>query len=61
MDRHPDPTLVDDDTAEATALAEAVARARADNRAVSHAEMRAWLLRIASGDADAPPPTPRTM
>ena len=48
MDRHPDPTRVDDDTAGA------VARPRADNRAVSHTETRAWLLRTASGDADAP-------
>jgi hypothetical protein len=48
-----------DDTAEADALALAVARARADDRSVPHDEMRAWLLRLAAGEFDAPPPVPR--
>ena len=52
-------TLADDETAEAAALADAVTRARMDKRSVSHAEMRAWLLRIANGEPTAPPPTPR--
>jgi predicted transcriptional regulator len=51
--------VVDDEAAEAAALAAAVAEARADPRAVPHEEMRAWLLRIAAGELDAPPPEPR--
>ena len=47
---------LDDDEAETAALAEAVAEARADRRAVPHAEMRAWLLEIVAGNFDAPPP-----
>ncbi|MCC6717573.1 MAG: hypothetical protein IT555_06790 [Acetobacteraceae bacterium] len=56
---HPEPVPVDDDTAEAAALAAAVALARADDRSVSHAAMRHWLLRVADGEVDAPPPVPR--
>ncbi|MFA6020989.1 MAG: hypothetical protein WC722_12065 [Rhodospirillales bacterium] len=42
--------------AETKALAEAVASARADQRGVPHAEMRDWLLKVASGDFKAEPP-----
>jgi len=51
--------LVDDDEAEAHALAAAVAVAEADPRRMSHEEVRAWLLRLANGEFDAPPPEPR--
>ena len=50
---------IDDDVAETAALAEAVAASRADRRAVTHDEMRAWLLEIAAGNFDALPPEPR--
>jgi hypothetical protein len=50
---------IDDDTAESAALAVAVAEARADRRGIPHAEMQAWLLRVAAGELDAPPPEPR--
>jgi hypothetical protein len=49
----------DDDAAEAAALLTAVARSRANARGVPHEEMRAWLLKIAAGEFDAPPPVPR--
>ena len=53
--------LVDGDEAEAEAraLAAAVAVAEADPRRVPHEEVRAWLLRLANGEFDAPPPEPR--
>jgi hypothetical protein len=57
-DTLPAPAL-DDEAAETAALVAAVAEARADPRAVPHDEMRAWLLRIAAGELDAPPPEPR--
>lgn len=50
--------LIDDDAAEARALAAAVAAAEADPRRVPHEAVRAWLLRLAAGEFDAPPPTP---
>jgi len=52
--------LVDDDEAEAEAraLAAAVAVAEADPWRVPHAEVRAWLLRLANGEFDASPPEP---
>ncbi|HWK45024.1 MAG TPA: CopG family transcriptional regulator [Stellaceae bacterium] len=50
---------IDDDEAELAALAVAVAEARADSRSVPHSEVRAWLLEIAAGNFDAPPPIPR--
>lgn len=53
------PNLTDDAAAEAEALAAAVALARTDAASVGHADMRAWLLRIAAGETDAPPPVPR--
>jgi Fe-S-cluster formation regulator IscX/YfhJ len=52
---------LDDDAAEALALAAAVAEARADPRGVPHAEMREWLLRIAAGDFAAKAPEPRLL
>lgn len=53
--------LVEDDEAEAEAraLAAAVAESDADPRTVPHAEARVWLLRLAQGEFDAPPPEPR--
>lgn len=55
------PDFDDDEAAELTALAAAVEEARADPRGVPHAEMRAWLLEIAAGNFDAPPPEPRLL
>lgn len=52
---------IDDEAAETAALAAAVAASRADRRAVPHDEMRAWLLEIAAGNFDAPPPEPRLL
>ncbi|WP_216851074.1 hypothetical protein [Acidisphaera sp. L21] len=49
----------DEDQLEAEALARAVAEAEADPRRVPHEEVREWLLRLAAGDIDAPPPEPR--
>jgi hypothetical protein len=51
--------LIEDDEAEARALAAAVAVAEADPRRVPHEEVRAWLLRLANGEFNAPPPVPR--
>jgi len=50
---------IDDDDAEVAALADAVAKARSHRRGVSHEEMSAWLLRVAAGEFDAPPPVAR--
>jgi hypothetical protein len=47
------------DAAEAQALAAAIAESESDRRAAPHDEVRAWLLRIANGEFDAPPPEPR--
>jgi hypothetical protein len=47
--------------AERRALAAAVAAAEADPRGVPHAEMQAWLRRLAAGEHDAPPPKPRAL
>jgi len=52
----PDP---DDDADEIAALSAAIAEARADPRSVPHEEMRAWLLELAAGNFDAPPPEAR--
>lgn len=55
-------TLLHDDETEAEAralAAAAVAIAEADPRRVPHDEVRAWLLRLAHGEFDAPPPEPR--
>jgi hypothetical protein len=51
--------LMDEDATEAEALAAAIAESDADPRNASHEDVRAWLLRIANGELDAPPPTPR--
>lgn len=52
------PLPVEDEEAERQALSAAVAEARADLRGVPHEEVRAWLLRLAAGEFDAPPPEP---
>ena len=55
----PFPLIEDDEAAaEARALAAAVAVAEAEPRRVPHDEVRAWLLLLASGELDAPPPQP---
>jgi hypothetical protein len=51
--------LIEDDEAEAHALSALIAEADADPRTASHAEVRAWLPRLAQGEFDAPPPEPR--
>lgn len=53
--------LLDDEdeaAAEARALAAAIAESDADPRTVSHERVRLWLLRLANGEFDAPPPEP---
>lgn len=48
---------LDDDAAELAALTAAVAEAEADPRPlIPHDKVRAWLLEIAAGNFDAPPP-----
>ncbi len=44
---------------EARALAAAIAESDADPRTVPHEAVRAWLLRLAEGEFNAPPPEPR--
>jgi hypothetical protein len=52
--------IEDDDTdAESRALAAAIAESDADPQTVPHEKVRAWLLRLAQGEFDAPPPVPR--
>ena len=53
--------LDDDEAAELAALEAAIAKADANPRSVPHAEVRAWLLRLAEGDFDAPWPTARLL
>lgn len=50
---------IDDDAAELAALTAAVAESDADPRIISHEKMCAWLLELAAGDFDAPPPLSR--
>ena len=50
--------LAEDSEAEAVALATAIAQSDADPRMVPHAKVRAWLLRVAAGEFDLPPPPP---
>jgi len=50
---------LDDAAAELAALAAAVAESDADPRVIPHSEMRAWLLELAAGNFDAPPPIAR--
>ena len=53
------PTVDDDeDAAETKALAGAVAASDSDPRTADHDQVRQWLLRIANGEFDAPPPEP---
>ena len=57
---HPAPLIEDDEAdAEAQALAAAIAESDADPRTAPHGEVRAWLLRLAQGEFNAPPPEPR--
>lgn len=51
--------LIEDDEAEARALAAAIVESDADPRTVPHEDVRAWLLRLAEGEFDAPPPEAR--
>lgn len=52
----PEP-MEDEEAAETAALIAAVEEARADPRPnIPHERVRAWLLRIAAGEFDAPPP-----
>ncbi len=54
------PKMTDDEIeAETRALAAAVAESDADPRRVPHQDVREWLLRLANGEFDAPPPEPR--
>jgi hypothetical protein len=56
----PVPLIEDDeDAAEARALAAAAVESDADPRTAPHDEVRVWLLRIANGEFDVPPPEPR--
>ena len=48
----------DEPDPETLALAAAVAAAEADPRRVPHEAVRAWLLRLANGELEAPPPNP---
>lgn len=51
--------LDDEETAaEARVLAAAIAEADADPRTVPHERVRPWLLRLAAGEFNAPPPEP---
>jgi hypothetical protein len=53
--------LIEDDeaAAETRALAAAIADSDADPRTVPHDEVRVWLMRLAKGEFEAPPPEPR--
>ncbi len=55
----PLPRVDDEAAAEARALAAALAKSDADPRTIPHEEVRAWLLRLANGEFQAPPPEPR--
>ena len=54
-------SLDDEEAAELAALEAAIAKADADPRRIPHEEVRAWLLRLAEGDFDAPRPTARLL
>lgn len=49
----------DEAEADTRALAAAIGESDLDPRTATHAEVRAWLLRLAEGEFDAPPPEPR--
>jgi hypothetical protein len=51
--------LMDEDATQAEALVTAIAESDADPRNAPHEDVRAWLLRIANGEFDAPPPKSR--
>jgi hypothetical protein len=51
----------DDEAVELAALSVAVENARVNKRGIPHEEMRVWLLEIAAGDFDAPPPVARDL
>jgi len=51
----------DEEAAELALLKAAVEEALADPRGVPHEEVRAWLLELASGNFDAPPPVARLL
>jgi Fe-S-cluster formation regulator IscX/YfhJ len=51
--------LIEEDEAEARALAAAIAESDVDPRTVPHEEVRTWLLRLAEGEFHVPPPQPR--
>jgi len=53
---HPAAQIDDELEAERQLLEAAVAEAEADQRYVSHEDMRAWLLQLAQGNFNAPPP-----
>jgi hypothetical protein len=54
-----DPTgVIEDDEAEAYALASAITDSDADPRTVPHEKVRIWLLKLANGEFDASPPEP---
>jgi predicted transcriptional regulator len=50
--------VLDDEDVELAALAAAIAEADADSRHNTHEDMQAWLLRLANGEFDVPPPEP---
>jgi len=52
-------SMIEEEKAEALVLAAAIARSDADPRTTPHDTVRAWLLRLADGDFEAPPPEPR--
>ncbi len=53
------PVLDDEAADEAKALSAAIAESDADPRTVPHEDVRSWLLKIANGEFEAPPPVPR--
>ena len=59
MADHAHPLDDDEDAAELQALAAAISESDADPRSAPHAEVRKWLLKIAAGEFDAPPPIAR--
>ena len=54
-------TDVDDEAAEIAALTRAVEKARASTHGVPHDQMRTWLLELADGNFDSPPPVARKL
>ena len=52
-------TPIEDEEAEARLMAAAAAESDSDPRIAPHDEVRAWLLRLAQGEFDAPPPVAR--